>query len=225
MRVRLGVPAYGGVHPATVRSLMLTYHALTLCGYEVEVDLVSGGSVLTKVRNEITQRFWEAGEDYLVFLDSDMAWKAVDVVRLLMTGKDLVVGNYRVKTDEDKWVCYIPTDEHGRPIVQDGLVKTMDAGTGFMAISRDCIRKMRKCYPELFYTDKDDKEIVALFDFVLKDGKYWGEDYTFCERWRGIGGEIWMVPDCTIEHIGQKAWTGNYHQYLLACPGGSEHKP
>lgn len=42
MRVRLGIPAYGGVLPATVRSLILTHHALTLCGNEVEVDMVSG---------------------------------------------------------------------------------------------------------------------------------------------------------------------------------------
>ena len=224
MRVRLGVPAYGGVHPATVRSLILTHHALTLCGNEVEVDMVAGGSVLTKVRNEIVQRFFEAEEDYLVFLDSDMAWQPVDVVRLLSTGKDLAVGNYRIKSDEDKWVCYIANRPDGTPDVVDGLIRTIDAGTGFMAISRDCVQQMRHAYPDLAYTDKEEKEIFALFDFTLRDGKYWGEDYTFCDRWREIGGEIWMLPDCTIEHIGQKAYTGNYHEYLLRCPGGSHEQ-
>lgn len=215
MKIRLGVPAYGGVQPATVRSLILTYHALSLCGHEVEVDLVSGGSVLTKVRNEIVQRFVAAGEDFLVFLDSDMSWSPIDVIRLILADKDLVCCNYRVKTEEDRWVCYIETDKDGKPLVVDGMIKTVDAGTGFMCISKGCIRQMMEAYPELEYRDKDERAIYALFDFSLHGGKYWGEDYTFCDRWREIGGEIFMIPDATIEHHGGKAFVGNYHDYLI----------
>ena len=216
MKVRLGVPAYGGVLPETVKSLILTYHGLYLAGHEVEIDLVSGGSVLPKVRNEITQRFFDAEEDVLVFLDSDMAWDAIDVLRLILADLDVVCGNYRVKSDEDKWVCYLEPDEDGYPTLDgDGNIKVTDAGTGFLAIKRDIIRKMRESYPQLHYTDKDDGPMFCAFDFELAGGKYWGEDYTFCKRWRDIGGEIWMIPDCTIHHIGQKEYTGNYHEYLL----------
>ena len=215
MKIRLGIPAYGGLHGHTVRSLMLTYHLLQLLGYEVEADFVIGSSAISKCRNEITNRFWNAGEDILIFLDADMVWKAIDIVRLIETGKDCVCGNYRVKTDQDKWVCYPePTEDH-RPIVVDGLIKTWDAGTGFLLIRRNVIARMREAYPNLRYTDSENKEIYALFEFVLEKGKFWGEDYTFSARWGAIGGEIWMLPDVTLEHIGVSKWIGNYHEYLL----------
>jgi hypothetical protein len=222
MRIRLGIPAYGGIQPLTARALILTYHALHLCGHKIEVDMVSGGSVLPKVRNEIVQRFWDAGEDVLVFLDSDMAWNPVDVVRLIGVDKPLVCSNYRIKSDEDKWVCYLTPSADGRPVVENDLIRIEDGGTGFMAIKRKCIAAMREEYPDLRYTDKDGGEMYALFDFILQDGKYWGEDYAFCARWRNIGGLVWMMPDATIDHIGTKAFTGNYHEYLQRLPGGAK---
>lgn len=184
--------------------------------------MVWNGSVLTKVRNEIVQRFWDAGEDVLLFLDSDMAWNAIDAVKLILRPEDIACINYRTKTEEDRWVCYLPGAS--TPQVKDGMIRVMDAGTGFFKMTRECIRQMREAYPDLEYKDRNGAQIFALFDFSLRDGAYWGEDYTFCERWRAIGGEIWMLPNATVDHIGQKTYTGNYHEYLLQCPGGSKAK-
>jgi hypothetical protein len=144
------------------------------------------------------------------------------VVRLIGVDKPLVCSNYRIKSDEDKWVCYLTPSDDGRPVVEDDLIRIEDGGTGFMAIKRGCIAFMRQEYPDLRYTDKDDGEMYALFDFILQGGKYWGEDYAFCARWRNIGGLVWMMPDATIDHIGTKAFTGNYHEYLQRLPGGAK---
>ncbi len=44
-------------------------------------------------------------------------------------------------------------------------------------------------------------------------------------RWRDCGGEIALVPDLDlIHHAGAKAYPGNFHEFMLRQPGGSEHK-
>jgi hypothetical protein len=70
---------------------------------------------------------------------------------------------------------------------------------------------MTRQYPHLRY--EDNGEHYALFDFVLKDGLYYGEDYTFCGRWVAVGGGIWLYP-ADIGHIGKKIYRGNIKEIL-----------
>jgi hypothetical protein len=37
-------------------------------------------------------------------------------------------------------------------------------------------------------------------------GTWWGEDYFFAERWREMGGEVWVDPEIEFTHRGSKAW-------------------
>jgi hypothetical protein len=41
-------------------------------------------------------------------------------------------------------------------------------------------------------------------------GQYWGEDYFFAERWREMGGHVWVDPDIEFTHRGSKDWKGNF---------------
>lgn len=34
-------------------------------------------------------------------------------------------------------------------------------------------------------------------------------------RYREMGGRVWLEPNIKFNHIGVKAWEGNYHEYLL----------
>ena len=49
-------------------------------------------------------------------------------------------------------------------------------------------------------------------------GEKFTEDYSFCRRWTGTGGKIWVVPDIDFVHTGINRWSGNYHEHLLSCP-------
>jgi hypothetical protein len=49
---------------------------------------------------------------------------------------------------------------------------------------------------------------------------WWGEDYSFCRRWREKCGDIWLVPDLSLDHHKDgKVYAGNYHEYLTAQYG------
>ena len=42
----------------------------------------------------------------------------------------------------------------------------------------------------------------------------WGEDFTFCKRWRDIGGKVYLDALLRFQHIGRKAWSGCYAESL-----------
>ena len=43
----------------------------------------------------------------------------------------------------------------------------------------------------------------GLFNPINEDNKNYGEDNSFCKRWRDIGGKIWVDPKMSIGHIGK----------------------
>lgn len=46
----------------------------------------------------------------------------------------------------------------------------------------------------------------AIFDTLIDDRTYLSEDYTFCKRWRDLGGEIWCDPKIKLTHWGSKGY-------------------
>ena len=94
-----------------------------------------------------------------------------------------------------------------------GLIAAAHVGCGFMRIRRDCLAALIGAYPGLRYVERAQPEgsrgLVALFDTSLADGAFWGEDYTFCDRWRAIGGRVWVDPEIRLKHIGVQEYEGS----------------
>jgi hypothetical protein len=202
MKVYLGLPIYGQADAEFISALLKTRVVLDRAGFEVEVDINTGCSVVSKARNDITQRFFASGFDKLLFIDSDMVWNPVDAVKLLLSPYDFCGIAYRSKSEGIRFNAVANGE------VNEGWIGADAIGTGFMCLTRKCVDRMRLAYPQTAYTDDSGDEVMALFDFEIHNGKYWGEDYTFCRRWKGIGGDIWMMP-AQIGHIGKKTYSGN----------------
>ena len=47
-------------------------------------------------------------------------------------------------------------------------------------------------------------------------GQFWGEDFWFTERWRDLGGKIWVDPEIEFSHRGSKAWSANFGNSVRA---------
>ena len=113
-------------------------------------------------------------------------------------------------------------------------IQVLEIGTGYMMIKKEVFAKFAECYPDSKY--KPDhvgqaffdgtRYINAFFDCIidrkrmlkLSDGtekevggsdRYLSEDYTFCQLWRNIGGEVWLCPWMKTHHIGTYAFTGD----------------
>ena len=80
-------------------------------------------------------------------------------------------------------------------------------------MKRSVIQTMFNAHPELKYKNQLNLEpqyepfMYTLFDTSLtEDGQYLSEDWTFCRRWRKLGGKIHAHNDVKLAHAG-------YHQF------------
>src|SRR5271156_3944650 len=98
-------------------------------------------------------------------------------------------------------------------------------GGGFQLIRRSALQKMIGAYPETHFrcvhslpmsgSRRDtvqSSNLYALFDCIIdpETGAYLSEDYSFCLRWRKIGGEIWIDAASKLTHSGPYEFVGDH---------------
>jgi hypothetical protein len=49
-----------------------------------------------------------------------------------------------------------------------------------------------------------------------QNGEWWGEDYFFTQRWREMGGQVWVDPNIKFTHRGSKAWEADFGHTVRA---------
>jgi hypothetical protein len=109
---------------------------------------------------------------------------------------------------------------------QEGdLATAIYAGGGFQFIRRNVIERMIAAYSETHFQHvhclpmsglRSDAvqsgNLFALFDCIIdpESGAYLSEDYSFCRRWRQIGGEIWLDCASKLTHSGAYEFVGDH---------------
>lgn len=188
MRLYIGVPAYGGLAPEFVQSLLAGALVCREAGIEIEVDMVSHCSLIARARNQIVDRFLKSDHDALFFIDADMEFAAADLVRMARLPQEVVGGGY-VKKDGSNTLNLVPVMP---PVMEDGLQEVKRIGTGFLRLRREAFARLDA--PEA-------DGIRYYFNCGIRDGQYWGEDYAFCADYTAAGGRIWLYP-CPLGHVG-----------------------
>lgn len=248
--VVFGIPIakYQTPHPKLLESMEASVPLLEAAGFRHGLTYTAGNPYISGARAEITRKALDARADIIVYLDYDVSWDAEDMLKLLQAEGDVVGGTYRCKTDSigdymgaiythvadgvNELQCPCGATGHiktfdGRPITRqsDGAIKARTLPAGFLKVTTACIDKFMRSYPELCYGPQYSLS-VDLFNHGAHEGIWWGEDYAFCRNWEAAGGECWLLPNMNINHWGMddqsKCWPGNYHKFLLQCPGGSE---
>lgn len=211
-KIMLGVLCYGGqVYWEWARC----WHELLKTGVVGQVASVSGDSLVSRARNTICADFLASSEDHthLMFIDCDIEFEPWMVHRLVAHNKPLIGGMYPIKQVRPTWVCnQIPGEKPDK----QGLVKVRETGTGFMLIRRDVLQAMVAKFPELeFQTDDNEPGAKRRYDFfsvgpytdtVTKKRRYLSEDYYFCQRWRDMGGDVWLDTRIQAKHIGRMTY-------------------
>lgn len=215
----IAIPAYDGkLNIKTAFALAQLMPKALKLGVSVFLADMSGCSIITMARNALVNEFLKTEATDMLFIDSDVIVQPDDVLRLLAqhTGRDVTAGMYPRRAKDKRFFLDMHFDEKGDFEFEGSLMKVKRVGTGFMMISREIIEKMIADHPEWQYENKDgDSTIAGIFDFAIKDGKFVGEDYLFCDRVAQSGGSVWVDVDISLPHIGTEAFTNDFREEVL----------
>lgn len=141
-------------------------------GIEVSVDFLGNESLITRGRSIMASRFLKTAATHLLFLDADIGFDPISILRMAAFDKDVVCGIYAKKSiswdalrqrvlDGDNanepfesrgldFNLNLKPDVEGETNVKvhDGFVKVHDAATGCMLISRKVMERLTKEYAE-----------------------------------------------------------------------------
>lgn len=222
----IAVPCYGGnMHGACALSLLQLDQALRALGVDVKYEMLYNESLISRARNILVDCFLKSDCTHMLFVDSDIQFLHVDIIRMLDCDKDVIGGLYAKK--EILWeriakcagdglapsklvfntsgFVFWPTDEflanNNKELPVDQPIEVRYVGTGLMMIRRNVFEEIMKNNPVKWYLYKNDKH-YCFFDCVIRDHVYLSEDYYFCETWRMMNGKIFAAIWTRTVHYG-----------------------
>jgi hypothetical protein len=177
IRLVIATPCYGGgVQAHYLISLINTVELLQKHGITYEISLLPGDSLVPRARNALVAKFLTNPKNtHLLFIDADIHWNPMEVIKLLGHDKPLVGGLYPKKSwrwDKLKDLEKIKskaTAKHNEGIpessiiqhnlldydlnyipgkqvkVSNNLVELRHIATGFMMIQREVLTRMIEC--------------------------------------------------------------------------------
>lgn len=207
-RVHICMPCYGGMLTEQVfMSFIKWSNTCRQLGIDWTLETMTNESLISRARNTLVAKFLNNPDStHLFFVDADIGWEPWQLLVLLNHQKDVVGGLYPMKTLPIKWVVNgvegAETEDNGN------LLEVSKTGTGFMLIKRDVFDKVKE-HDDTIHFNNDigldpalDKNMYTFFDTVVRDGRYYSEDWDFCEKFRDLGGKIWVDKRVLLRHTG-----------------------
>jgi hypothetical protein len=234
--VFVATPCYGGlVSQIYMQSVLGLVHFASVAGFDATLALLGHDSLVTRSRNTLVAQFLATpGATHLLFIDADIGFEAQQIGHMLRFDEDFVAGAYPLKvidwnsaamtragTSESFEAAsfhYVGALCSGNALERKGRFATaLYCGGGFMLLKRCAILRMIEAYPNTryraahAYTNAGGDEAYALFDCLIdKDTQaYVSEDFGFCQKWRDIGGKIWLDTEGRLTHVGAHAFQGD----------------
>ena len=207
-RVHICMPCYGGqLTESTFMSYIKWANVARQLGLDWTVETMTNESLISRARNTLTAKFLHTKEStHLMFIDADIGWEPWHLLVMLNHDKDVVGGLYPMKSLPVKWcVNGIPDAVQDDP---SGLIEVTKTGTGFLLIKRDVFEKLN-AHPAVKPFTNDigldpvlNPYMKTYFDTAVRENRYYSEDWTFCENWRDIGGQVFVDKRVLLKHTG-----------------------
>jgi hypothetical protein len=184
-------------------------------GIDIQIGSICGCSVVSRARNLLAKEMLESQCDYLLFIDADINFEPEHILRLMAWGSDpkkgIVAGVPRTRSTTKTYIATLDEEDGQLTMDSMGLVRAKRVATAFMLVRREVFTQMTEAHPEWVYMDQRvDGMVPCLFDFMLTDEGYIGEDYLFCDRARELGFEVWIDPTIKLGHMGVQEYEGHF---------------
>lgn len=225
-QVFIGTPLAGGVCEAEyLECFPKTCTALANAGIPVMAGRLTSESSVERARNVIANQFLLTSCTHLLFIDADMHWEAADVLRMVSHNVPMVAGAGPTKSFEPeglkRYCCNLHPSFNGHQ--SKPLVEALQVGTGLMLIAREVFDEMiaRGNVPSYDCGDiMNPSREYKFFERRIESDGYgrqldYSEDYAFCNRWRAMGGTVWVDTLCRIGHVGRHVFRNEtMHEFL-----------
>jgi len=257
-------PCYGGMcHVDYLHCLLATMERFRTFGIDLKVEFCKNDSLVSRARNNLVAKAMnDPKTTHIMFIDSDISWDPTDIIKLLLSDKQLVGGIYPLKYYDWKDLIKDKNNPYNSNVIQSwitrknqsqfrdaisdealvqhkllrynvnyinntlniekNLAEVRHLATGFMMFKRDVIEKMSRAFPSTKYVDDvqflsgtENDFAFALFDCGVVDDHYMSEDWMFCERWRQMGGKIFIDVSIPLSHSGTETFRGCYLSSLI----------
>ena len=219
-RVHICMPCYGG--QLTEQCFMSYIKWANMCrqlNIDWTVETMTNESLISRARNTLTAKFLHNKEStHLMFIDADIGWEPWHLLVMLDAQKDVIGGLYPMKSLPVKWCV------NGIPgLVEDPTsnhIEVTKTGTGFLLIKRDVFEKL-DAHPATRPFNNDiglpaelNPHMKTYFDTAVRENRYYSEDWTFCENWRDLGGQVFVDKRILLRHVGTYTFDYNTHEQL-----------
>ena len=257
-KVVILTPCYGSVCFVNyVFCIIKTKEVFKYYDIPLKIEFCKNDSLVTRARNNLVAKAMsDVTVTHLMFIDNDITWDPVNIIKLIIANKPIVGGIYplkkynweklandpeyikkmiekknnsRVKNimDDDLLVQYSLLNYNlnhiGNSIkIENNLTEVRHVATGFMMIKRGVIEKMSEAFPHTKYIDDvnyleehENRYAYALFDCGVEDGHYLSEDWLFCNRWKKIGGKVYIDVSINLSHTGIEQYNGSFLSTII----------
>ena len=210
----IATPMFGGqCNYMYMISLINVLTKLGQAGIPAMFEVAANESLITKARNILVEGFLRSNATHMLFIDADLGFDGDDIVRMIQADKELIGGQYakkKINWDVVKQTVLARPDITGPAMDPKTMTRIADAH----------------------------REAHAFFDVSIdeKTRAYTSEDFTFCKRWRQIGGQVFLAPWTRTVHVGTyeyvcdlaavAQWQQPMPQQVPAAPApGQQMKP
>jgi len=209
VKIFVGIPAYDHkIHYATALALLDEQIHAKKQGHSFVISSMGGCSSVHIARDKVAQNFLDSDCDVLFWLDADVAWQRGALTRIATQREEFVGACYPYKQDP----LAFPVTWRANEITKNeyGLCEAHTLPGGFLATKRSVFKKLREAFPGREY-EHWGKKYYGFFHCPPGNG----EDSTFCDEWRKIGGKVWVDIELTLSHWeGGREYKGSLGDWL-----------
>jgi hypothetical protein len=172
---------------------------------DINAVFLSNESILPMARNELFNLAYTQSYDAMVFIDSDEYWDAECLIDVLELEQDVIT--VPVVNKGDSRIEFNVVVHNPLQTTSSGLVRAQQSGTGFLKLNRCVIEDLWHSNTELVFRNKKLKNIC---EYGSLAGNFVGEDIVLSQKIQELGYDIWIYPNHTVRHIGNKMYTGTW---------------
>jgi FkbM family methyltransferase len=219
-RLMFASPVYRLVPAPWVLCMMASTSLKTM---SIIYRLLLGDSAVYRARNSLMYEFLASDCTHVLFVDSDVLFTPQHIEQIMAWPDEfeIVGGCYPKRQNALEWCAN--SLENPPPKRPDGLQEVKYVGTGFMRITRSCLEKVIAAvgpsiqYPVDCQPDRIEHHFFpeGIWDFPNGTRRLLSEDWAFCQRWRELGGKVWLDTNILLSHVGEATYPLPHQVELL----------